>query len=338
MYGFDYGDDDINTIPDLEAPQRYLWDGYGVGTYSDKYLHNASHILGTDSRGYSRLNSEVVFFAGHGDSALVKFPSGSLLYAAQLINMENVKIAVWAACYSSNQDNFDNSMIDNSVNAGAKASIGWPGSILSSSARKFTDRLFEELSQGTPLATAASYASDGIIWPWDNIHEFRIAGNAWTTITYTIPNKSSVNVIDSFLLDDYIVSTASGEWYRYDYKDGASRIYRMINGCLTNDFYDVQYDGDKIINITHSGIKFSEQTILPINSKSTAISSKQLDALTNTETHRIYYITEKEIIPIEINYCTYESKDGYIYAEAVCFNLNDNFRVDYAEISQIGAE
>lgn len=60
-YGFEY--DDISTLKNLEKPYDYFSGLYDSYLYENK---KSSHFQEIDERGYSRYNSEIMFFSGHG--------------------------------------------------------------------------------------------------------------------------------------------------------------------------------------------------------------------------------------------------------------------------------
>jgi hypothetical protein len=70
FYGFDYSinnpDDEVDTSEDVNAPYNALNSLYYSAKYTG-YNTSASHISTVDYRGYSRYNSEIVFFSGHGE-------------------------------------------------------------------------------------------------------------------------------------------------------------------------------------------------------------------------------------------------------------------------------
>ncbi len=356
LYGFDYpdkpdGTSDINTKPDLNKPYDDLSNLYNTYKFSDNTNHSGSHMLSLDSRDHTRLNSEIVFFSGHGygskngsQGSGVSFPSGSV-WVYQLNSMENVKVVVWASCYSSNSNNsYNNSMSQGSVDAGATSAIGWPDTTTVGSSRVFTDRLFNKLSAGETIAYAANYAKNGLIWPWDNVRDYEIDGSTTAKITASYINKlndtANSNIVKEF--NNRILKEKG--WYFLDNEDGTKRVYRTINGKLTNDFYDIEYFGNEILSIKHSGVKMENQNILSINSIKTKIPDQVkvfnivFDRLVDVEKYNVYYIYEEEIIPIEIKYCTYETEGGLIYVDTICTNLNDNTSIDYSKICGIRGE
>ncbi|MFA5561723.1 MAG: C25 family cysteine peptidase [Eubacteriales bacterium] len=343
LYGFNY--QGINTIPALTTPYTVLTARYDAFKYTSNSVGPA-HALGVGVNKYVRLNSEVVFFAGHGFGTPngnkgygVLFPAGNL-FVCELPVMDNVKVVVWEACYSSNTSNtYNTSLVKASVDLGARSAIGWPDSIIVVSARTFTNRFFDRLATGSNVGSAAQYAKSGIIWPWDNVRNYTLLGDPSVTITNHAVYYPSSNR-NATLLREFESRLASKERFQtYDNNDGTVRVYKTINGCLTNDFYDVTREGKQIVDVQHSGIRYDKQLILEpreFAKKAPAASVRAqdilFDRLVDVQTYRIYYLEDQVAIPIEIRYCTYESAEGYTYVDAVCTNLYDNTAIDYALI------
>lgn len=147
-YGFAY--EDLSTISDLNVPYNSFSTLYDSYKYENK---KASHFQEIDERGYNRYNSEIVFFSGHGYKNTstsefgfgIRFGDNTSFYIPNLNNMSNVRIAVWAACYSSNTNNaYNTSFIDKAVACGAKSSVGFVDTVTTVSSRSFTNGLFEQ--------------------------------------------------------------------------------------------------------------------------------------------------------------------------------------------------
>ncbi len=109
IYTFDYGEDDINTHDDSTIPTSELRAlGYSVGVHQNKPV---SHLNSTVATTFTRLNSEVIFFSGHGNEGLSTFINSSGDYehlfdnSSEFTSMSNTKVAVWAACYSAVKPN-----------------------------------------------------------------------------------------------------------------------------------------------------------------------------------------------------------------------------------------
>ncbi|MDE5789159.1 MAG: hypothetical protein K2H78_01950, partial [Clostridia bacterium] len=304
----------------------------------------SDHITSFDERGYQYLNSEVVFYAGHGYGTKngnkgdgFAFPIGDLGICS-LTEMEICKVAVWSACYSANTGNiFKTSMMHEAVEVGAQSAVGWPDTIAVGSSRTFTNRLFNKLSKGETLEKACKYAKDGVIWVWDNVRDYQIAGDVNTRIIFSNVKRKKAQDIRNLEAEMQSRMKVSTEWYKHDNGDGSYRVYKTINGCLTNDFYDYEMDNEKIVSISRSNIVYNNQEVLPINYQSIEplqsikIDNRIFNNLVDVEIHNVYYIEGEKAIPIELKYCTYEDNECS-YVDVICTNLNNGELIDYSEI------
>lgn len=338
MYGFDYGDSDINTKPDLKEPYKDLRSSYYVDRYTSNTNNGPNHITGIGDNGYARINSEIVFFTGHGNTGGVFFPNG-WLFSSSLPSMENTKVVVWAACLSSASTGTITSMTQASVDAGALSAVGWPDVTYVNSSKKFTNRFFDKLMSGATVEEACDYADNAILLPTDSIHDWDIAGSVNTTIMSNIANKSSTVSISSSLsaeIVDFNTRINSSEnWVTYKLKN-ETRVYYTVNGYLTNDFYCIKEENGKIINIEHSGFNVESLKVMPALRESFSVNNKiivdnvQLD-LYGIETHIIYCKINGVLAPIELKYCKYNKNDIF-YGDIICTNLNTGEVVDYDDI------
>lgn len=105
-----------STISDLNTPFTKLSPMFETIKYENT---SASDALLNDERDLAKINSEIMFFSGHGyknDSTEmgfgVKFKTGDIT-TSRTINMDRTKVAVWAACYSANSTNSKNCQLLN---------------------------------------------------------------------------------------------------------------------------------------------------------------------------------------------------------------------------------
>ena len=366
MFGFQYpaskgktkGSGDINTAPDLEKPASALQSIYEIKKYNTSTI-SAQSMSGNDERGIPTYNSEILFFSGHGYSGDdgngnktygfgVSFPAGDGFRIWQIGDMCNTKIAVWAACYSANQNNsYNSSMVHRSVEKGAKAALGWADATNVSPSKKFTDAFFTALSEGKTVSEAAEKGKSKVWWPWDAVRNYVLVGNGETIINSPIANRSTEerNMQVSQAVSsrkEFIDRINEGSWIRISDSDNQVRYYKTINECLTNDFYEVKYNEDReIVQVTHSGIYVDDGTVLtenvdlPLNSNNlnqTVKSDENESVLIKYESHKVYVSIGSKIVPVLIEYNTYADSNGSVYLDAVCTNLNDGTLIDYAEI------
>lgn len=339
----------INTAPDLEKPASVLQSMYNIKKYNSS-TEKSSKMSGQDERGIPSYNSEILFFSGHGyyrDDGSgnneygfgVSFPQGGF-YITQIYDMSNTKVAVWAACYSANQNNtYNSSMVHKSVEKGAKSALGWVDATGVSSSKKFTDAFFTALSEGKTVSEAAKKGKSKIWWPWDSVRKYTLVGDGETVINTATASRSNQNNIDFNLKNEFMQKIQEGEWSTVADSDSQFRYYKMINGCLTNDFYEITFtQNQEILSITHSGFSIDNETVLPdtyssIERSSTINNNLDSNELLKYESHKVYVQIETEIVPVLIEYNTIGDITGRVYLDIVCTNLNDGSLIDYADIS-----
>lgn len=339
IYTFNYGDGDINTTGDATIPLHYLRTncGYDVKSYQNC---SASHLNEADDSNLARINSEVFFYSGHGhQNGIAVFPDSSAYADVSFPNISNTKLAVWSACYSAVAEEGRESLAQASVTNGARSAIGWTDSVLVSSATSFTDKLFESLGGSNTVLQAAQQASNTIIWPWDNIHDYVIFGDSSVRINLPAINTKQVREnSQTNTLNPYERNIA---FSKFDMPNGTVRYYKNIDGIITNEYYtfdnsgteiyhsDIKISSDDISSVSKE-ISFDKYTYLP--KKEVEIGKKIYNKLVESDSHNAYVKINGEVIPIKITYSTYKNDAGLAYQDVVCVNLNNGTYVDYSDI------
>lgn len=324
-YGFDY--DDISTIEDLNKP----YDAFSALYDSYKYENEiASHFYAVDERGCYRYNSEIMFFSGHGAESGAKVKFGKTDFPnSKLGDMNNVRVAVWSACYSANTENkYNTSFVNKSVACGAKSAIGFSDTVPVISARSFTNNLFKKLAEGYTVGAAAEYAAKQLILPWDNAKDYIMMGDSGTKLTepnYTkSPSTSSQNDIEA----NYYDLISNNEYVSY-YIGDATRYYLTINGIITNQFVDVASKDAPQAIVTQNYDVSDKITVLPILYKYDTLSTS------TEEKHLVYVVKNNVATPVLISYVTITDENGATRSEVICRNLNNGENIDYGEINSI---
>ncbi len=334
LYGFDY---DLNTKPDINDAYDEISGMYNTFKFVNE---ENTHIVALDERGLPRLDSDVVLFAGHGSSIGVDFPH-SVLTTSGFPEHINSKLIFWSTCNSALVDPiFNDCLVDASVEKGALCSIGFTVSVNSYSARLFSKRFFIKLADGYTVSNAAVAAKNALFWPFDNAKNYRIAGDGSTTITTPAPVPKSAAALNTSYVKELNYLLEREELYACNLSDNMVRYYRTIDGYITNECYDVVYDGKKNISqITHMGRSIDGAKILKIAQDCSAVTDKNSenrvnsDNLESTATHIIYYNFGKCVVPIEINYRNYYNREcRYYYQEVICINLATGDYIDYGDI------
>lgn len=242
--------------------------------------------------------------------------------------MRNVKVAYWGACYSGYiNSQFNTSMAEKSVACGAKTSIGFPKSILTTSNRAFANGFFRKLSEGWTAGEAAKYAADRLIIPFDYAKNYVLAGSPSTKLTtVTYAKRSNIST-----QTDYATKlsklTSTNNYVTYKYAD-YTRYYYTINNVITNQFVDMPDNDFAYQHTLFQNYNISDEvSVLPITM------DYNFKGLDTAETHLIYIVENNIATPVLISYVTKTQPDGSTYADAVCRNLNDGSLIDYEKIS-----
>lgn len=341
IYTFDYGNGDINTTPDAAIPSSYLSSWMKYDNYNNQN-QGIAHLNSADATTFTRLNSEVFFFSGHGgENGGAVVLNTEWLWDNALGNMRNTKLALWSACYSAVAPTGHTSIAQASVNNGARSSIGWTDTIWPGSAKTFTDKFFEYA--GGTVSQAAADASSFILWPFDNAKKYVVFGDGSTQI-YLGQVNYKMSMINNYseMYQQFNADIKKYKFVSFDIANGGKRYYKTINNILTNDFYDV-YDNVKITRSINSISddeleKISKQKLAEIEYSPKASISKGniiFNKIVKTEKHTVYYKNNEGVTPIQIIYTDYSNDQGIAFQDVTCINLTDNSIIDYNKINSI---
>ncbi len=329
-----------NTQPDLTSPTNSFENIFDC----KQYLNSSPlYALSLDDRGFTRINSDIFFFTGHGygknsgDAGCgVVFENGDLTTNTNL-KMTQTKVAVWAACCSANSNNQHNkSIAEHSVDCGAKSAVGFTNEIGFSSSRIFTNRFFSKLATGATVKSSAQYGANGLLWPWDSAKDYVIFGDENTIVTGSTVSNSTFYVGSRSSLtipfNNYICIKTGDNYIRY---------YETINGCITNNLIDVEYDNDKIISIENHINNYNK--ILPkkdsiVNNLEILINDKittfNLNSYKLDTSRTCYYFMDNQMIPISVTPVAYE-QGKYTIQDYICINLYTGEYIEYGNICSI---
>lgn len=346
---FAYEDDaGLNMIPDLNVPYNSFNDSFKCKKYENG---SASHALSDDERHFAKLNSEIMFFSGHGfgtddgDKGYgVLFKTGSIDVTTTL-DMSKTKVAFWSACYSANSSNsYNKSIAQHAYNSGAKSSIGFMDSVNYISARAFTNRFFNYLSTGASVSQSVIYADEGILLPWDKVHNYVVFGSQSLRVTdITISN----GYFEPFLLRSQTKSAISidefennleGCYEKYRLSDNHYRYFDVIDNCLTNSYVDVTIKDCKVVSTNDH--RYQLKNVYPIKVNQDDISLKNFlrvdnsSSISKIENHLFYYKNGEGIYPYLLSYCCI-NKTNFSHEEVVCINLYDGSLLPYEYINEI---
>ena len=329
---FGYVDADNNsTLKDLQKPKDIFKDLYDCVLYENT---TASHALNNDERELLRINSEIVFFTGHGyaNGTGVSFQSGGINNSDSRLKMDKTKIVVWAACETARSNNSQNiSFAEYSITRGAKSSVGFIDSITFSSSKTYTDRFFLELSKGKSVNEAAKEGAKALIWPWDNAKKYVVFGDGSVKITDTTVSNGSFYAPRNY---NYILNEIDESYVKTLICENEYRYYKTINGYLTNSYIDMKIVEDMVNGFDDN--RKTYQNVLSIQNEyiesapKSSISVNHTDFLFKEELNRniVYYEFNGTMVPILIIDANYYHNNRLV-TYATCINLCSGEYIDY---------
>lgn len=223
--------------------------------------------------------------------------------------------------------------------------------------------ILTQCADGYDISESASYAASKIIWPWDNVKDYEILGDDETHISYEVNDKqNTVSYVPTYLY--YYQSVIPNELYNINiinnpiplndelnyqkedleyiyYDQKVERNHLVINGILTNVYYDTINDGNIIINtsreemtkediiflenIKNDDYKFSEIVIANKFAKWT---------VTGIEKHFVYIKHDGEVFPVMIFYVDLNFEGSDINVQKVlCYNVLTKEEIKYEDFS-----
>jgi len=182
------------------------------------------------------------------------------------------------------------------------------------------------------VAAASSYAAGKLYWWFDPVKDYIIFGDGQTYLYSEVNNKqNTISYIPLYTdepydfmqmttdseSDDYcidtVIKTEEGLFYSSSLNysvDGEEvvRNYKMINGIITNEYYDILVDSNLIINKSNISISVFEEISMGYHSfdEFTFKNIKELERLylgfsiKNIESHNVYVKLDYGLRPIKI--------------------------------------
>lgn len=335
LCGFDYGTGNINTEADLTVPNNLFSSNYDTYLLTDETNHTPSYVLQNDNRGYPRIDSELFFFSGHGGAWELGFPGGNYINREDLPSFHNCKIAVISACQcalhfpGTDYDSFVETLVGNY----AETALGWSKSIGLSDAKTYTDYFFTHLAGGYTVYASCCYAISWFNDYTNPIYSYIIEGNQYNTL-FTGNSQYRGNLeCNAEEISKFNQNRSSYDLcVTFDNDDSHYRYYKTINGYITNDYYDVWYNGDDIELIIKSGYNLINQNVYSINYNGYECDTLDTSIIDVNKTI-MYYLTDDNAIPVEITYIT-KQIGKYTTLDVKCVNLYNGESFDYSKLSK----
>lgn len=344
-----YSNGGINTEPQATVPYSIT---NQLGYKSVKF-YNAVKTKYTQADGQSNcryINSDIFMYSGHGSEGYITLPSSSTISESEIRNETNYRmcstnLALWNACYSAVEpNNSATSIMNASVESGAKCAVGWASEVNPNSLVTWTNKFFDELKNGNSVNDAKNSACSQIVLFYDNCRtKCRVAGNSSTRIV-TVSNSTSNNNSGQELLENELqVNLNKYNYCFYEFEDGSKRYYRTINGILTNEYYDV-YPNNYIIKSNHTLDPESVNKATSLNISELEDDCQLTIEKAETKNGLVYQLeelkvetmliqTETDIIPVKFYIADYKSDGLNGYQKILCVNLITKALIDYESIN-----
>lgn len=262
--GTDYGGlFGVDTTSDAtNARDLYVIAGYN--SYSSTQP-TVSILKGSFSTSTKRMQSDILFFSGHGNYNNVSYNydgkggdyATGIWYTGDCTttdgykmvglsgNMSSVKLVTFAACLTAS--NNDNNITANAVSYGADTAVGWSSSINAGSHSNWLARYNDKLATGSTVLEAVTYANSFTYLDSD-VKDARIYGNRSLKIKLTktasvleeeaeLGNVSvSVPNIIGVVDEDSAIEAARMNIPDFCSDDYEVKIYEICKDCYTIDF------------------------------------------------------------------------------------------------------
>lgn len=345
IFTFNYGDG-VNTIPDANAALIY---SDRMGYLAEGFENDITPLNADVSKIYTKFNSEILFFSGHGSPGSVylkEIPDSDEMYqlkSNQLGSMKNTKLALWATCYSAAAGDVP-SIANMAHQNGARVSIGWTDVTYVRSSKVFSDKFFEVLAQGYTVQEAMSVALTQFTLPYENLQKYAIYGDVNTILASPTIKPKMIEENSRDFANEFKEFIENSEYSLVSLTDNIDRYYKVFDGFLSGDFYDVYKNSfGEVIKIKKSGIDISDceaSTVLntiTVSDNNVPLYSSINDSNTQLLSECNYItILDGVLTPMHIEYYIVENIEyNYKYMDVVCRNMLDGSLIDYMDINTI---
>lgn len=235
IYGYNW---DINTLQDNNIQKPYLT---ALGFTANDKTANYNMFTTTNSvTGRKEPNHELFIYNGHGDVGCIQLPIGDIYSdAIGTKSFSSNLIALWFCCQSANGNATYESMMQASVNEGARSAFGYTVDVDDDGARVFGKYFVKALTQGATMSEAKEYARTHLVTDMpsmataiDSPLNNAIAGSESTKLVTDLTFSMNGDAVSSN--NDIILN---GEDYKEVRYDDLTLYLFTIDGFETNAIY-----------------------------------------------------------------------------------------------------
>lgn len=203
-HAFSVGTNEGTTSIDTSDSATYAANCFSIAGYTSNYSIQPTYstLTGTFGDGTSRMESSVLFFAGHANYTNINWdylkqgtnkcgvwiykngPSSNTDYnyaGLKSYDLSESKIAMFFGCKTGLTDKGDN-LVDIAYDQGVTTAIGWKESVYTSDATKWRKAFVNELALGKSVKDARTYANS-LSYSDDAVKNTYTRGSVSLTIT-----------------------------------------------------------------------------------------------------------------------------------------------------------
>ena len=217
-------------------------------------------------------NSEIFIYSGHGNPAILGYEGSSPFFTSlDLPDMSQCELAIFAACHSATATAALKSIVQQSIDNGAKSVIGWKASIYDSDSNIFLYKFLHALYYGDTVTEAKNHATQSSQFNYTEaiVAAIVLAGDASNRL---FPRNVSSSTNSS------LAEIAANNLYQREnytlvaYNCGIKLYTRMINGIPSDDFYMDYFDSNgNYIESWKSPNTLSEELIVELEATNAAL-------------------------------------------------------------------
>lgn len=217
-------------------------------------------------------NSEIFIYSGHGNPGILGYEGSSPFFTSlDLPDMSQCELAIFAACHSATATAALKSIVQQSIDNGAKSVIGWKASIYDSDSNIFLYKFLHALYYGDTVTEAKNHATQSSQFNYTEaiVAAIVLAGDASNRL---FPRNVSSSTNSS------LAEIAANNLYQREnytlvaYNCGIKLYTRMINGIPSDDFYMDYFDSNgNYIESWKSPNTLSEELIVELEATNAAL-------------------------------------------------------------------
>ena len=229
-------------------------------------------------------NSEIFIYSGHGNPGILGYEGSSPFFTSlDLPDMSQCELAIFAACHSATATAALKSIVQQSIDNGAKSVIGWKTEIDDEDSNTFLYKFLHALYYGDTVTEAKNHATQSSKFNYAIaiVNGIVLAGDASNRL---FPRNVSSSTNSS------LAEIAENNLYQREnytlvaYNCGIKLYTRMINGIPSDDFYMDYFDSNgNYIESWKSPNTLSEELIVELEATNAALVNQK-----NTEEKLVY--------------------------------------------------